>query len=55
MYATRLFESCAAVGTLLGNVLADLGNGIGMAIYLHCMRMADCARAFDCIFVVVNM
>jgi hypothetical protein len=55
MYATRLFESCAAVGTLLGNVLADLGNGIGMAIYLHCMRMADCAMALDCIFVVVNM
>jgi hypothetical protein len=42
------------LGLLLGNMLADLGSGIGMAIELHCMRMADCARAFDCILVVVR-
>jgi hypothetical protein len=42
------------LGLLRGNMLADLGSGIGMAIELHCMRMADCARAFDCALVVVR-
>jgi hypothetical protein len=42
------------LGLLLGNMLADLGSGIGMAIELHCMRMADCAWASDCALAVVR-
>jgi hypothetical protein len=42
------------LGLLRGSMFADLGSGIGMAIEVPCMRMADCARAFDGILVVVR-